>query len=157
MLSKLVSLASDHDNRSWTSSSATIIIPQWRTPGSISEYVSIYLSCVCFYCFNCSYSLTRWCLCLFPPTVLYHHQQHQHILYQHLCHQDVLPFKCNQNTTAAAATTTQSDNGNGNRDTQTTTQQRNADRQQSFSIIDSVDRSSSIKIMTTMTSFFQRF
>ena len=57
----------------------------------------IYLSCVCFnciYCFNYSYSLlTRVCLfvCLFLSAVLYHQQQCRRVLYQHLCHHDVLP------------------------------------------------------------------
>ena len=51
--------------------------------------------------------------------------QRRRVLYQHICHHDVLlPSKCNRNTTAATTTTTgtQSDNGNGNRDTQITTQ-----------------------------------
>ena len=35
-----------------------------------------------------------------PPTVLYHQQQHQHVLYlyQHLCHHDILPSKGNRKT-----------------------------------------------------------
>ena len=88
---------------------------------------SIYiLSCVCFhciYCFNHNYSLTR--VFLFrSSTVLYHYQQCQHVLDQHLCRPNVLPSKCNQNTTSTTIRT-QSDNGNGDRDMQTTTQQRN--------------------------------
>ena len=87
-------------------------------------------------------------------TVLYHQQQCRHICYQEHCH-GVLPSNWNRNTTAAAAatTTTGTLSDNGNCDKQTT-QQRTAgwDLQQSFSIINNVD-ASSIKIMTTMTSF----
>ena len=58
------------------------------------------------------------------------------------------PSKYNRNTTAAATgTRSYNDNNNGNRDTQTTTQHRNAERQQSFSIINNVD-TSSIKSIT---------
>ena len=128
---------------------------------SNNRRVRIYLSCICFYCFDCScYSLTR-CLCLFPPTVLYHQQR-----YQHLCHHDVLPpsatgtpqlLQPERDPTMAASTGTRSDNGgNGNRDTQTTAQQSPADHgwQQSFSIINN-GNTSSIKIMTITTSSLQ--
>ena len=92
----------------------------------MSTYLYIYISCVCFYCFDCSYSLTC-CLCLFPPTVLYHQQWRQLILYQYYCHHDSRPSKWHLNTASAVNTTaaggTRADNGNanGNRDTQTTT------------------------------------
>ena len=88
---------------------------------TIDEYVSIYLSCNCFYCFSYNYSLTP--VCLFRSTVLYRHQQYQHVLYQHLCHHGVLPpFKCNRNTPAAATITTGTRSDNGNREMQTTQQ-----------------------------------
>ena len=124
-----------------------------RNAGKSDTYLYIYLSCICFNCFDYSYSLIR-CVCLFhSSTVLYQHQQHGHVLYEHLCHRDILPSKCNRNTTAAATTGTQSDNGNGNRNRDTrTTQQQNADRQQSFSIINSVN-TSSINIFVAITSF----
>ena len=75
--------------------------PIMSSTAIINEYVSIYLSCVCFYCIYCiycfiySYSLTRVCS-LFVSTVFYHHQQCQHVPYQHICHHEVLPFKQQQ-------------------------------------------------------------
>ena len=102
------------------------------TAATINEYVSVYLSCVCFYCFHYSYSLLTH-VCLFPSsTVLYEQQQCWHVLYQYLCHHGVLlPSKYNRNTTASATTTgTRSDNGNFNCDMHTTPQyHQNADRQ----------------------------
>ena len=84
------------------------------TAARIDEYVSTFLSILCFiwliYCFNYSYSLTRR-VCLFrSSTVHYQHQQCQHVLSQHLCHHDALPSKAT-GTAAATTTRTQSDNG----------------------------------------------
>ena len=65
---------------------------------TIDEYVFIYISCVCVYCFSYNHSLMRFvCLfvCLLSQTILYQHQQcWQQSLYQYLCHNDVLPSKC---------------------------------------------------------------
>ena len=93
MLSNLASLAFDHDRSTSntnmkirgqqaticrTSSLSTTITLQWRKPISaiaamINEYVriylSIYISCVCFYCFSYNHSPTHVCLSL--STVLY--------------------------------------------------------------------------------------
>ena len=137
-LSKVrVSVVSDHDNGS---ASITIMIIGGRqstmsdanhvSNSSNDQWVRIYISCVCFYWFNCSYSLLT--CCVYFLTVLYQYQQCQHALYQNICRHDVLPSKCNCNTTAAATTTgtgSDNDNDNGNRGAQTTTQQQNKDRQ----------------------------
>ena len=114
-------------------------------------YLSIYTSCVCFhciYCFDYSYSLTCR-ICLFrSSTVHYHQQQCEHVRYQDHC-QHALPSKCNRNTTSGA-TGTRYDNGNGNENCDThTTQQWNAGRQQSPSIINSVDTSSIKSVANT--------
>ena len=95
VISKLVSLTSDHDNGSTNNATAPC-----RTTVSTTaddEYVSSYLPILCFirliYCFIYKYSLKR--VCLFHSSIV--HYQHQHILYQHLCHHDILPSKCNRN------------------------------------------------------------
>ena len=77
---------------------------QW----SMSTYIYLYIYWLLpLYHFSYSYSLTQR-VCLFrSSTVLYHYQRCRHVLYQHLCHHDVLsPSKCNRDTPATATTTT---------------------------------------------------
>ena len=129
------------------------------TAARINEYVSIYISILCLLLLLLqlqSQSNAVLFVCFFrSSTVFYQQQQCQHVLYQPICHHDVLsPSKYNMNITATITTGTRSDNGNGNgnREMQTT-QQRIADRdqQQSFSIVNNID-TSSIKSLAN-TSF----
>ena len=92
---------------------------------SMSTYLSIYLSILCFvqlvYCFISKYSLKRVCL-FCSSTVHYQYQQCQHDCYQAQC-QYVLPSKRNGKTTAGAVSRTGMRSDNGNRGTETTAQQ----------------------------------
>ena len=63
-----------------------------------------------------------------PSTVLWHHQQRWHTLYQEHC-KHVLPSKCNWNTTAAGITTTGTRSNNGNAGNCDILLQWNADRE----------------------------